>query len=170
MTITELEAFLKREKEIAERELGCDMCQKYARCLFCAPTESNPCAHAHNRYEVALRHKALRVPSWLLPEPRFSEESAYEVPAPSRPAPTPAPAPKKQPAPAAPTAPTDEDVVTVSDILSERNPELKIPYLSNLDLSVLEDGPSRRTPRGVIARTVPTSDAQRVLKIRRKQP
>ena len=162
MTIVELEAFLKREKEIAERELGCDMCQKYARCLFCAPTESNPCAHAHNRYEVAMRHKALRAPSWLLPEPPFSEDVGYGDPAPYR-APAPQPAPKKAPANA------EEEVVTVSDILSEQNPELKIPYLSDIDLSVLEDGePSRRAPRGVIARSIPTADAQRVLTIRRK--
>lgn len=161
MTITELEAFLRREKEIAERELGCDMCQKYARCLFCAPTEKNPCAQAHNRYEVALRHKALRVPSWLLPEPRFSEESVYDVP-------RTAPAPKKQ---AQAAAPSDEEVVTVSDILSERNPELNIPYLSDLDLSVLEDGDlSRRAPRGVIARTVRMPDAQPLLTLRRKRP
>lgn len=160
MTIAELEAFLRREKEIAERELGCDMCQKYARCLFCAPTESNPCAHAHNRYEVALHHKALRAPSWLLPEPHFSEDGGHYESAHSR---SSAPSSKKA------SANTEEEVVTVTDILSEQNPELKIPYLSDLDLSVLEDGePSRRTPRGVIARSVASPDARRVLTIRRK--
>lgn len=164
MTIVELESFLRREKEIAERELGCDMCQKYARCLFCAPTESNPCAHAHNRYEVAMRHKALRAPSWLLPEPPFSEDAGYGEPAPYR-----APAPASQPAPKKAPANAEEEVVTVSDILSEQNPELKIPYLSDLDLSVLEDGePPRRAPRGVIARSIPAPDARRVLTIRRK--
>ncbi len=169
MTITELEAFLQREKKIAERELGCDMCQKYARCLFCAPTEDNPCANAHNRLEVAVRHKALRAPSWLLPEPRFSDDDYASAPRyGSAPAPNPAPrsAPKQT---AKQAAAGDDEVVTVSDILSEQNPEIEIPYLSDLDLSVLEDGePSRRIPRGVIARSIPTTDSHRVLTIKRK--
>lgn len=168
MTITELEAFLQREKKIAERELGCDMCQKYARCLFCAPTENNPCANAHNRLEVAVRHKALRAPSWLLPEPRFSDDGGYAS-APRYSAPAAKPATKPAPKPAAKQAAGDDDVVTVSDILSEQNPELDIPYLSDLDLSVLEDGePSRRISRGVIVRNIPTTDSHRILTIKRK--
>lgn len=74
MTDQELEIYLCEKKEEAERELGCDMCGKYRRCLFCSKSEEYPCAVAHNRFMQGQEEMSLNFPAYLLPEPSIDEE------------------------------------------------------------------------------------------------
>ena len=129
MTVEELEAFLVANKREAETKLGCNMCKKYARCLFCSSAEKYPCAGAHSRYVAAAEHAGFKSPAWLLPEPPFGE--------------APVSAPVTFPSftaaePVSQHGEEEEAVVTVSDILSESVPGREIPSLAALDLSVLD--------------------------------
>lgn len=69
MTTQELEEALVREKERAEEALGCDMCKKYARCLYCFSKDEYRCAKAHDRLMVALSRGNRKFPAYLLHEP-----------------------------------------------------------------------------------------------------
>ncbi len=79
MTTQELDEFLVQEKERAEKALGCDMCKKYARCLYCFSKDEYRCAKAHERLVVVLERGNRKIPSYLLPEPPLP--SAEEKPA-----------------------------------------------------------------------------------------
>ena len=73
MTIQELEEYLVQEKKKAEKSLGCDMCKKYARCLYCYSRDEYPCAKAHERLLSAMNRNGRTIPSYLLPEPPIEE-------------------------------------------------------------------------------------------------
>lgn len=88
MTIQELDEFLVREKQKAEKALGCEMCKKYARCLYCYSRDEYRCAKAHDRLYAAMARGNRKIPTWLLPEPpleaapvKTEEKPAYKTPA-----------------------------------------------------------------------------------------
>lgn len=76
MTTQELDEILVREKQKAEKALGCDMCKKYARCLYCYSRDEFRCAKAHDRLFAAIARGNRKIPSWLLPEPPVEESAA----------------------------------------------------------------------------------------------
>lgn len=76
MTTQELDEFLVREKQKAEKALGCDMCKKYARCLYCYSRDEFRCAKAHDRLFAAIARGNRKIPSWLLPDPPVEETPA----------------------------------------------------------------------------------------------
>lgn len=80
MTTQELNEFLIREKETAEKALGCDMCKKYARCLYCYSRDEYRCAKAHNRLVSAIQRGRRRIPAYLLPEPPVETAPASFAP------------------------------------------------------------------------------------------
>lgn len=87
MTIQELDEFLVREKQKAEKALNCDMCKKYARCLYCYSRDEYRCAKAHDRLYAAMARGNRKIPSWLLPEPPLDAAPPKTEEKPAKPAP-----------------------------------------------------------------------------------
>lgn len=140
MTNRELENFLVGEKEIAASKLGCNMCGKYARCLFCAQSEEFPCASAHHRLEAAVKNANVKLPAWLLPEPPLDGETVVYQHAP----------------------------VSVKASYERTAEEMKIPMSQNSAEGGAQTPDSDRAEGGVLVRAR-TYDGVRLLKIRKKR-
>ena len=132
MTTQELDLYLVQEKEKAEKALGCDMCKKYARCLYCFSKDEYRCAKAHERLENVLQRGRRKIPSYLLPEPPLDESEMKKAdPAQERTETAPKAQAKSAPAPVGvkrygsnqvseeEKEPKEEMVETIAHILSE---------------------------------------------------
>lgn len=171
MTIQELDEFLVREKQKAEKALDCDMCKKYARCLYCYSRDEYRCAKAHDRLYAAMARGNRKIPSWLLPEPPL-DAVPPQTEAKPKPAPSPATVRPKVNEEAQENydekESTEEMIETVAHILAEFNmkslPEDRARELQKI--SAMMDS-TEETPK-VLYRTRRLEGDVPVLKLTRK--
>lgn len=124
MTTQQLDEALVREKEKAEKALGCDMCKKYARCLYCFSGDEYRCAKAHDRLMLVLEQGRRKFPAYLLHEPPMEVlEGRYPALCAEKAAPCEAPKAESEEnaQPAAPEETKEERLETIAQILSDYN-------------------------------------------------